>query len=163
MPVRGYFACASSGDRHRVSIHLCISRGEGRGAFRGRPGLRRVARTPVTANAALLPGGFVGFRRAPLMRSRKQAQRALLEPSSCFSRSGVKGWERLLDPDVVLRCTIQHYLVTDEGSLADADVAGVRRTVDAVYAQADRTGSTGVDADASTRSTAQRQSFSCLR
>lgn len=63
-----------------------------------------------------------------------------------------------LDPDAAIRCTVQHYLVTDEGKLGDEDFARMRRTMDAVYAGAERTGSLVVDADARERGTAPRAS-----
>jgi len=46
-----------------------------------------------------------------------------------------------LDVNAAIRCTVQHYLVTDEGTLSEADLVGVKDQLAAVYAGAVSVGS----------------------
>ncbi len=58
-----------------------------------------------------------------------------------------------IDPDAAIRCTVQHYLVSDTGKLTEADIVGIKETIDKIYGSGDKQGSLVVDADRHQRST----------
>lgn len=59
-----------------------------------------------------------------------------------------------LDTHAAIRCTVQHYLVTDTGTLSIDDMRSVRQKMDAILSRATASGSLVVDTDAAERSTA---------
>ncbi|RYF39336.1 MAG: hypothetical protein EOO38_23450 [Cytophagaceae bacterium] len=63
-----------------------------------------------------------------------------------------------MDPDAAIRCTVQHYLTTDQGTLSDDDLASIRQQSDAIYASAVARGSLVTDQNSFKRKTAAKAS-----
>lgn len=60
----------------------------------------------------------------------------------------------IFDPSAAIRCTVQHYLVTDRPTLLESDMAEMAKAIEDVYQGAKRQGSLVTDADAISRATA---------
>lgn len=84
------------------------------------------------------------------------AQLGVTEPHGPMSNLPSDFTDLEIDPNAAIRCTVQHYLVTDKGSISEADVAEVRHTMDKIYGAAKVEGSLVVDANADKRSTAPK-------
>ena len=137
---RPFFAAAGQAGGHSFSF----------AAAQGSPfGAARMA-GPAGAGPSALPFSRVN---APPPRGVDHAQLGVTEARGPFL--GAPGTTRLeLDPLAAIRCTVQHYLTSDDGLLVEEDIAGVRATMDRVYSRARRQGSLVVDRDANGRSTA---------
>ena len=110
------------------------------------PRLRAAAPPPPPGRAA------VSFRGAD------HAQLGITEPKGPFK--GAPGRSKLeLDPKAAIRCTVQHYVVTDQSSLAEAEMAEISSAIEDVYRSARAQGSLVTDADASSRATAPSNLF----
>ena len=60
----------------------------------------------------------------------------------------------IFDPSAAIRCTVQHYLVTDRPTLLESDMAEMAKAIEDVYQGAKRQGSLVTDANAASRATA---------
>jgi hypothetical protein len=97
----------------------------------------------------LPPGGSPSFREL----GTDHAQLGIGKPHSAFPEMPR---QLEMDPDAAIRCTVQHYLTTDQATLSDADLADIRQQFDAVYANAVARGSLVTDQDSLKRKTAPK-------